>query len=86
MLGMVKVVSSEMFLSFARGVAVEGCDVTSSSSALTKSKVLVQHLYTMPCELRDPILAEIIDVPFVACEPASHELLNLCQQVGIQGS
>ena len=83
MLGMIKVVSSEMFLSFARGVAVESCDVMSSSSALTKSKVLIGHLFAMPREQRDPIIAEIIDVPFVACEPASNELLDLCAQVRI---
>lgn len=85
MLGMIRDVTSSMFLEFTKAVATEGRD-PNSASALMKSKVLVQHLYTLPDGLRDPILTDIIDVPFVAPEAASPTLQELHLQHGDLGA
>lgn len=85
MLGMIRDVTSSMFLDFTKVVATEGRD-PNSASALMKSKVLVQHLYTLPDGLRDPILSDIVDVPFVAPEAASPPLQELYAQHGDLGA
>ena len=80
-LGLIREVGRDMYMDYTRQVAREGVDVK-SASALTKSKVLVQHLYGMSSQSRDAILADIATVPFISPEPASSELTGLYPQHG----
>ena len=84
-LGMRKEVSTDMYLSFTKQVAEEG-RVFQSGAALTKSKVLAQHLFRMDALSRNDVFEEISSVPFIAPEPASPALASLYPQYGDVGN
>ena len=85
MMGLQSKVSSEMCLEFSSQIAHLGKD-PGSASALTKSKVMVQHLFKMDdAARRDQILTDVADVPFVQPEKASDELRYVYNQHGDLG-
>ena len=85
-LGLVKDVSSEQVLQFVNQVAEEGKQPSGATSALSKSKVLVQHLFALPHHSRADLLKQIQDVAFIAGEPVSEELKELHTQYGDWGA
>lgn len=80
-LGLKSEVTKDIFLEFAHQVAHEGKD-TSSMSALTKSKVMTQHLFSMDSRERGKMLEDISEIPFVAPEKVSSELSSMYLQYG----
>jgi len=85
LLGMVCNVQTDKFLDFTRAVAAEGRE-TQSASALAKSKVLVNHLFSSPELLDDQALDEIAAVAFITPEKASPALADVCPQYGDVGN
>ena len=84
-LGLKSEVTKEMTLEFAQKVAYEGKD-TQSASALTKSKVLTEHLLTMQTPEKPKILEDVAEIKFIAPEPVSQELSNMYSQYGDIGN
>ena len=84
-LGLKSEVTKEMTLEFAQKVAYEGKD-TQSASALTKSKVLTEHLLTMQTPEKPKILEDVAEIKFIAPEPVSQKLSNMYSQYGDIGN
>ena len=84
-LGLKSEVTKEMTLEFAHKVACEGKD-TQSASALTKSKVLTQHLLTMETPDKTKILEDVSEIQFIAPEPVSQDLTSMYPQYGDIGN
>ena len=85
LLGLVCTVQPDNFLEFMHSVEAEGGDLQ-SARALTKSKVLVNHLFSSPELLNSQALDEIATVAFIMPEKASRALTNICPQRGDTGS
>ena len=85
LLGLVCSVQSDKFLEFVHAVAAEGRDVQ-SASALTKSKVLVNYLFTSPELLDSQALDELATVAFIVPEKVSPVLTDICPQRGDVGN
>ena len=85
LLGMVRNVESDKFLEFMHSVAVEGRDVK-SAGALTKSKVLVNHLFASPDVLDSDALDDVATVAFIMPEKVSPALTDICPQHGDVGN
>ena len=85
LLGMVCSVQADKFLEFVHSVAAEGRDIR-SASALTKSKVLVGHLFSSPRLLDSQALNEVATVAFITPEKVSPVLANICPQYGDVGN
>ena len=84
LLGMVCSVQTDKFQEFMHSVAAEGRDVR-SASALTKSKVLVNHLFSSPELLDSQALDDIATVAFITPEKVSPALTDICPQHGDVG-
>ncbi len=84
-LGLRSDVTKEMTVEFAQTVASEGKDVQ-SASALTKSKVLTQHLLNMQTPEKTKILADVAEIQFIAPEPVSKDLSSMHPQYGDVGN
>lgn len=75
-------VEADKFLEFMHSVATEG----ESASALTKSKVLVNHLFSSPELLNSEALDEVSTVAFIMPERVSAVLTDISPQHGDDGS
>jgi len=85
LLGMVCGVESSKFLEFMHSVSVEGRDAQ-SAGALTKSKVLVDHMFSSPGLLNSQALDEVATVAFIMPEKVSSALSDICPQHGDVGN
>ena len=85
LLGLVCSIQSDQFLEFVRSVAAEGRDLQ-SASALTKSKVLVSHLFSSPELLDSQALDEVAAVAFIMPEKVLSALTDICPQHGDVGN
>lgn len=86
LLGMVHTVESGRFLEYMRSVADEGRDAQQSAGALTKSKILVDHLFSSPHLLHDNSLDDVAAVTFLTPEKVSPALSDICPQYGDVGN
>ena len=86
MMGLQSNVTSAFCMESASQIAHLGKD-PDNTSAYTKSKALIQHLFKMEdASSRDQILAELAHVPFVQPAKASVGLNNVCSQIGDMGN
>ena len=85
LLGMVCSLQTDKFLEFMQSVAAEGRDVQ-SPGALTKSKVLVNHLFSSPELLNSQALDDVATVAFIMPEKVSPALTDVCPQHGDVGN
>ncbi len=86
-LGLVRIVSKKMYLRFTKQVARESQVSGGNATLITKSKVLVKHLFDMDVHSRNDILTDIVHIPFLCQEKSvSPHLTNIYPQHGDLGN
>ena len=80
-IGLICVVSRDLFTMFAREVAIEGV-LRRSENTDEKSKVLVKNLFGRQDVLAEGLLQAVCDISFVATEPVKEKFRELHQQFG----
>ena len=83
-IGLICVVSRDLFTMFAREVAIEGA-IRPSEDTDKKSKVLVKNLFSRDNVIAEGLLQTVCDISFVATEPVEGKFRQLHRQFGEVG-
>ena len=81
MVGLVQNVSQDDFQRFAKEVAKEAA-TKRNESTYTKSWALVEDLISRPNVVDEGILEMVCEIPFVAADPVTEQVLTVCPPLG----